>query len=93
MGKAERRFRRNKEESRTVENLTESDQFALTVMMHFPGIEPGNVEALSCDGCEDYRVGVCPGGGLEGEKVLECMLVHSQDTISWGMIDGRTTVH
>lgn len=67
------------------ERLSRQDQYSLTIFMHFPHIEPGNVKALNCRECEDYKGGVCRGDNLTGEDVLLCMMEHSLAS-SWGTV-------
>ena len=43
------------------------------IELHFPKWARGDMRNLTCGECGDLRVGLCPGGGLEGAGVLECM--------------------
>jgi len=68
MGKAKRRGRSGR--------LGFEDQLAIWLVMHFPELEgkPEDIDKLSCEGCEDLKMRVCPGRGLSGENVIrECM--------------------
>lgn len=54
------------------------EKFGLMMMMHFPNVEPGDVDALSCGMCQDRKAGVCSGRGFHGPEVLLCMEEHCE---------------
>lgn len=58
--------------------------YGLMMMMHFPQIQPGDVKSLSCEVCSDYEAEVCPGRGLQGLDVCECMAEESKRCVFGG---------
>lgn len=78
---AKRRKNNRREEAHFHQVLSCCEEFHLTMMMHFPGVEPNDVASLSCGCCTDLLVGVCHGRGLQGESVIDCMTNHTDSTV------------
>lgn len=77
MGKKRLRINRRQEKS-MVHGLDCCQRFTVTMLAHFPQVEPNDVLALSCDGCMDKRAGICEGRGLVADQVMMCMQAHTE---------------
>jgi hypothetical protein len=49
------------------------DKVALLLMMHFGDVSTMSESSLTCAACADFKESFCPGKGLSGEGVLDCM--------------------
>lgn len=49
------------------------EKCALLMSVCFPGVDPWEVDGLTCDDCEDLRWALCEGKGLQGHEIIRCM--------------------
>lgn len=76
---AKKKLRNNGlQEKKLIHELSCCERFSITMLAHFPHVEPNNVAALSCDGCMDKRSGICGGRGLIADDVMTCMHAHTE---------------
>jgi hypothetical protein len=50
------------------------DRLIFLILVHFPGVMPGEDKYLRCEFCEDMVLKYCAGKGLRGNQIIECMM-------------------
>lgn len=66
--------------------LDEDEKLFLMIKMHFPTINLRKLKRFKCEVCEDLKCGVCPGKGMKGAQVLDCIAGKTSEVVggSWG---------